>query len=358
MKLMIDDAVWGFKEIFSDFGEIVTLPGREINRQSLLDCEILIVRSRTKVNKELLEGTKVRFVGSTVAGLDHIDEAYLLEKNITFTSAQGCNSNAVAEYVISALANLANDYSFDLSSKTLGIIGVGNVGSRLDFKAKQLGITTLINDPPRQEIEGNEGFFDLNTTLSADIVSFHTPLTFSGSHPTHQLLGSHNFDLITENTIVINAARGGIIDESLWENTITKANIIDCWEQEPNINTKLQNSAYWATPHIAGHSIDAKFMGSYMIYKDLCSFTKTPLKNEVEHLTNPAVVTINENTLHETLNSIYPFIDDHLAIKNILKFEDYRRNYPDRFEWRHFKTRFDISQASHVNHKLLQNDYE
>jgi len=295
MKLMIDDAVWGFKEIFSDFGEIVTLPGRQIDRQSLLDCDILIVRSRTRVNKELLQGTKVQFVGSTVAGLDHIDEAYLLENNITFTSAQGCNANAVAEYVISAISNLANDYSFNLSDKTLGIIGVGNVGSRLDFKAKKLGITTLLNDPPRQEIEGKENFVDLNTALSADIVTFHTPLTFSGSHPTYNLLGSHNFELITQDSIVINTARGGIIDESLWENTITKANIIDCWEEEPNINSKLQNTAYWATPHIAGHSIDAKFMGSYMIYKELCRFTNTPLKNEFENLISPTTVTINEN---------------------------------------------------------------
>ena len=249
MKLVIDDTVWGFEEIFSDFGEIVTLPGRQIDRQNLLDCDILIIRSRTRVNKELLQGTKVQFVGSTVAGLDHIDEAYLHENNITFASAQGCNANAVAEYVISAISNIANDYSFDLSNKTLGIIGVGNVGSRLDFKAKQLGINTLLNDPPRQEIEGKENFVDLNTALSADIVTFHTPLTFSGSHPTYNLLGGHNFELITQDSIVINTARGGIIDESLWENTITKANIIDCWEEEPNINTKLQNSAYWATPH-------------------------------------------------------------------------------------------------------------
>jgi len=345
MKLMIDDAVWGFVEIFSDFGEIVTLPGREIDRQSLLDCEILIVRSRTKVNKELLEGTKVRFVGSTVAGLDHIDEAYLQENNITLASAQGCNANAVAEYVISALAILANDCSFDLSSKTLGIIGVGNVGSRVDFKAKQLGITTLLNDPPRQEIEGNKGFFNLNTALSSDIVTFHTPLTFSGSYPTLNLLGSHNFDLITEDTILINTARGGVIDEDLWENTKTKANVIDCWVDEPNINSKLQSSAYWATPHIAGHSIDAKFMGSYMIYKNLSSFTKSPLKSEVEHLVNPVTVNINENTLHETLRAIYPFIDDDKAIKDISNFEDYRRNYPERFEWKHFQTRFDIPKA-------------
>jgi len=345
MKLVIDDTVWGFEEIFSDFGEIVTLPGRQIDRQSLLDCDILIIRSRTKVNKELLQGTKVQFVGSTVAGLDHIDEAYLYENNITFASAQGCNANAVSEYVICAISNLANDYNFDLSRKTLGIVGVGNVGTRLDFKAKQLGISTLLNDPPRQEIEGKEGFVDLNTALSADIVTFHTPLTFSGSHQTHNLLGGHNFELITQDTIVINTARGGIIDEDLWEKTKTKANVIDCWEEEPNINIKLQSSAYWATAHIAGHSIDAKFMGSYMIYKDLCSVTKTPLKNEFENLISPAVITINENTLHETLNAIYPFVDDDKAIKDISKFEDYRRNYPERFEWKHFQTRFDIPKA-------------
>ena len=125
----------------------------------------------------------------------------------------------------------------------------------------------------------------------------------------------------------------------------TKANVIDCWEEEPNINSKLQSSAYWATPHIAGHSIDAKFMGSYMIYKDLCIFTKTPLKNAVEDLVSPEMVTINKNTLHETLNAIYPFINDDKAIKNISKFEDYRRNYPERYEWRHFQTRFDIPKA-------------
>jgi len=345
MKLLIDDAVLGLEEIFSEFGEIVSLPGKQIDRQSLLDCDILIVRSRTRVDKELLEGTKVRFVGSTVAGLDHIDEAYLRENNITFASAQGCNANAVAEYVISAISNIAHDYSFDLSKKTLGIIGVGHVGTRVHFKAKQLGITTLLNDPPRQEIEGKEGFVDLNTALSADIVTFHTPLIFSGSHPTHNLLGSHNFELITEDTIVINTARGGIIDENLWMKTKTKANVIDCWENEPNINTELQSSAYWATPHIAGHSIDAKYMGSYMIYKELCSFTKFPFKIEIEHLISPPTVIINKNTFHETLNAIYPFIDDDLAIKDISKFEVYRRNYPDRFEWRHFQTRYDIPKA-------------
>ena len=342
MKLMIDDAVWGYKEIFSEFGEINTLPGRDINRKSLLDCEILIVRSRTKVNKQLLDGTKVRFVGSTVAGLDHIDENYLHENGISFASAQGCNANAVAEYVISAISNLANDYSFDLSTKTLGIIGVGNVGTRLDFKAKQLGITTLLNDPIREINEGKSGFVDLDIALSADIVTFHTPLTFSGAHPTHNLLGSHNFEIIKEDSILINAARGGIIDESIWAVTKTKENIIDCWEEEPNINSRLQSDAYWATPHIAGHSIDAKFMGSFMIYKELCHFLNASFNNEIGKLINPQVRVIDDSTLHESLNSIYSFFDDHKAIKETSNFEDYRRNYPERYEWHHFKAQFGL----------------
>jgi len=341
MKLMIDDAVWGFNKIFSEFGEVVTLPGREINRESLLDCDMLIVRSRTQVNQELLEGTKICFVGSTVAGLDHIDESYLSDNNIAFSSAQGCNANAVAEYVISALANLANDYCFDLSEKILGIIGVGNVGRRLDFKAKQLGITTFLNDPPRSEKEGADGFVSIENALKADIVTFHTPLTFNGPYPTHNLLNSQNFNLITEDTILINAARGGIIDETVWETINTKANVIDCWENEPNINPTLQQSAYWSTPHIAGHSIDAKFMGSFMIYKELCNFMQKPLNSEIEALINPDSMMIEEKTLHETLNSIYSFKDDVRAISDISKFEDYRRNYPDRFEWHHYDTQFE-----------------
>ena len=342
MKLMIDDAVWGFNKIFSEFGEVVTLPGREINRESLLDCDMLIVRSRTQVNQELLEGTKICFVGSTVAGLDHIDESYLSDNNIAFSSAQGCNANAVAEYVISALANLANDYCFDLSEKTLGIIGVGNVGRRLDFKAKQLGITTFLNDPPRSEREEADGFVSIENALKADIVTFHTPLTFNGPYPTHNLLNSQNFNLITEDTILINAARGGIIDETVWETINTKANVIDCWENEPNINPTLQQSAYWSTPHIAGHSIDAKFMGSFMIYKELCNFMQKPLNSEIEALINPDSMMIEEKTLHETLNSIYSFKDDVRAISDISKFEDYRRNYPNRFEWHHYDTQFEI----------------
>ena len=345
MKLMIDDAVWGFDQIFSEFGEVVTLPGRQISNESLQDCDALIVRSRTRVDEELLRNSKIQFVGSTVAGLDHIDQPYLEDNAITLSSAQGCNSNAVAEYVISAIANLSHDYNFKLSDRTLGIIGVGNVGRRLDFKAKQLGIKTLLNDPPRESREGSEHFVSLEEALGADIVTFHTPLTYSGPHPTYKLLDSHNFKHINKDAIVINAARGGIINEMVWEITQTKANIIDCWENEPNINPTLQKSAYWATPHIAGHSIDAKFMGSFMIYKDLCKYIKKPLNDNIEHLINPELRIIRENNLHETLNSIYSFQADDKAIQDISNFEDYRRNYPERYEWRHFETEYKLPKG-------------
>ena len=345
MKLMIDDAVWGFDQIFSEFGEVVTLPGRQISNESLQDCDALIVRSRTRVDEELLRNSKIQFVGSTVAGLDHIDQPYLEDNAITLSSAQGCNSNAVAEYVISAIANLSHDYNFKLSDRTLGIIGVGSVGRRLDFKAKQLGIKTLLNDPPRESREGSEHFVSLEEALGADIVTFHTPLTFSGIYSTHNLLNSHNFNHIKKDAIIINAARGGIINELIWEKTPTKANIIDCWENEPNINPTLQKSAYWATPHIAGHSIDAKFMGSFMIYKDLCKYIKKPLNDNIEHLINPELRIIRENNLHETLNSIYSFQADDKAIQDISNFEDYRRNYPERYEWRHFETEYKLPKG-------------
>ena len=345
MKLLIDDAVWGSNQIFSEFGEVFTLPGREIRSESLKDFDALIVRSRTRVDEKLLRGSKIKFIGSTVAGLDHIDKNYLEDNAITLSSAQGCNANAVSEYVISAIANLSKDYSFKLSNKTLGIIGVGNVGRRLEVKAKQLGMKTLLNDPPREALEGSDNFTSLESALSADIVTFHTPLTYSGLNPTYKLLDSHNFKHINNDAIVINAARGGIINETVWEKTQTKANIIDCWENEPNINLNLQKSAYWATPHIAGHSIDAKFMGSFMIYKDLCKYIKKPLNDNIEHLINPELKIIRENNLHETLNSIYSFHADDKAIQDISNFENYRRNYPERYEWRHFETEYKLPKG-------------
>ncbi|MDG2354112.1 MAG: 4-phosphoerythronate dehydrogenase [Gammaproteobacteria bacterium] len=338
MKLVIDDACYAYDTIFGDFGEITALPGRSINPTSVKDADILIVRSRTKVNQALLEGSKVKFVGSTVAGLDHVDQDYLKDNDITFFSAQGCNSMAVAEFVISAIVNLADELDFDYTKKTLGIIGVGNVGSRLAAKADLMGIKTLLNDPIRQENENLPNFVNLDTALSADIVTFHTPLTFDGKHPSYQLLNETNFHNITSQTIMFNAARGGVIVEDIWEKTQTKVNIIDCWENEPNINQNLQKDAYWATPHIAGHSVDAKFMGSFMVYEALCDFTSHKQNESIINLINPGVLKVKQDNLKDTLNEIYDFKQDTSAIQNLENFEYYRRNYPIRYEWPHYKS--------------------
>jgi len=338
MRLVIDDACYAYDTIFSDFGEIIALPGRSIDSTSVKDADVLIVRSRTKVNQALLEGSKVKFVGSTVAGLDHVDQDYLAKNNITFFSAQGCNSMAVAEFVISAIVNLADKLDFDYTQKTLGIIGVGNVGSRLAAKAQLMGIKTLLNDPPRQARENLPEFVDLDVALSADIVTFHTPLTFDGKYPSYQLLNENNFHNISDQTILFNAARGGVIVEDVWQKTQTKVNIIDCWENEPDINQNLQKTAYWATPHIAGHSVDAKFMGSFMVYEAICEFTGHKQDEGIVHLINPGVLEVKKDNLKDTLNEIYDFRYDTAAIKNIGNFEDYRRNYPIRYEWPHYNS--------------------
>jgi erythronate-4-phosphate dehydrogenase len=336
MKLIIDDACYAYSEIFSQFGDVVTMAGRDINADSVKDCDILIVRSRTKVNQALLEGSSIKFVGSTVAGLDHVDQDYLKDNDIEFFSAQGCNSMAVAEFVISTIVNLADKHKFDYQQKTLGIIGVGNVGSRLAAKAELLGIKTLLNDPIRQKNEELPNFVDLDTALSADIVTFHTPLTFNGEFPSFNLLNKHNFHNISANTILFNAARGGVIDEKIWEKTQTLENVIDCWENEPNINKNLQNSAYLASPHIAGHSVDAKFMGSFMVYEALSTFLGEKQRESVKNLINPGILELKSDNLLDSLNEIYDFKQDTVAIKNIENFEYYRRNYPIRYEWLHF----------------------
>lgn len=261
---------------------------------------------------------------------------------LLFFSAQGCNSMAVAEFVISAIVNLADELDFDYRAKTLGIIGVGNVGSRLAAKAELMGISTLLNDPIRQEKENLTDFVDLSTALSADIVTFHTPLTKEGKHPSYGLLNASNFHCITDETILFNAARGGVIDESIWEKTQTKVNVIDCWENEPNINQTLQKNAYLATPHIAGHSVDAKFQGSFMVYEALCEFLSEKQEESIANLINPGILSVQKDTLKDTLNAIYNFKQDTAEIADISNFEDYRRNYPIRYEWHHYNSKITL----------------
>lgn len=345
-KIVIDDAVPYAHEIFSHLGKVITLPGRDIRHEHLVDADALIIRSRTQVNQSLLQNTAVRFVGSTVVGLDHVDQAWLQKNNITFYSAQGCNANSVAEFVLTQMFQLAEQQEFNIQEKTLGIIGVGNVGSRLARKAEILGIKTLLNDPPRQAREQTDRFVDLDTALQADIISFHTPLTQEPPYPTYHLLSEARLKKIGSNSIIINAARGGIIDEAAWVNTPTLANLIDCWEDEPNINAALYQKATQATPHIAGHSLDAKIAGSRMVYDALCAYLGCSLSNDWQKnlpSAPPVIVAESHPSTQHILSHIFcashnPMNDDNairsLDIETVHQhFEFYRRHYPEYREW-------------------------
>lgn len=345
-KIIIDDAVVYAEAMFKSLGEVILIPGKDITASTVKEADALIVRSRTQVNASLLKDSRIQFVGSTVVGLDHIDQQYLAKNNIHFYSAQGCNANSVSEYVITTLYDLAEKYGFELSEKSLAIIGVGHVGKLVESKARAIGMKVLLNDPPRAEKEDPKQFVDLQSALQADIISFHTPLTFSGPHPSHHLLNKNNFNQIGDHTIIINAARGGIIDETCWLNHNSLANIIDCWENEPNINPELYAKASLATPHIAGHALDAKIKGSLMVYKNLCHFWKQPYTDTWQSELPLAPTTIQPNKslnkqqmVHQILNRCYRPQEDDFAIraKDIndihKKFEYYRRHYPAHREW-------------------------
>lgn len=351
LKLIIDDAVQDYQKIFSDFGEITAMAGRNINPQSVKEADILIVRSRTKVNEALLAGSNIKFVGSCIAGLEHIDQDYLAKNNIKFISAQGCNANAVAEFVIMTLLNLAQYLGFNLKQQSMGIIGVGNVGNKLLRKAKVFGMEVLLNDPVREQNENLPHFVNLETALSADIITVHTPLTKTGDFPTLNLINENHLSLL-ENKIVINAARGGVINEDMWLKSKTKANIIDAWQNEPNINIELQNTAYLATPHIAGHSIDAKLNGSYMIYEAMCQFFQKPKTIKYADLIGEVFPITTQETFRETLNNIYDFQKDTQAIKDLKNFEYYRRHYPLRYEWKHYANNINGFLQKMITQKL------
>lgn len=353
--IIIDDAIPFAKEMFAHLGDIKLMAGGQIDKQTVRDADALIIRSRTQVNQTLLEDSSVSFVGSTVVGLDHIDQDYLARKNILFYSAQGCNANSVAEYVITCLLIMAEKFQFTLANKTLGIIGVGHVGHLVHQKARALGMKCLLNDPPKVQNQPDLAatYTDLQTCLTADILTFHTPLTTEGEFATLDLLDKHKLKQIRPNQILINAARGGIINEVAWSQTQTLCNIIDCWENEPNISEALYKHASIATPHIAGHSLDAKVAGTVMVYHALCQHwdiqpqtdwqtalppEPNPICLENESLPEPLQAGLKQITQH-THN---PLIDDQ-AIRNqdidVLRanYEYYRRNFPIYREWQQYK---------------------
>jgi len=219
MKIIADQQILHVAQAFSELAEVTLCDGREITAESIHEADVLLVRSVTPVNANLLQGSQVKFVASATSGQNHIDSDYLQRNNIGFAHAKGSNARSVAEYVLSSLSVLADQYDFKLKDKTVGIIGCGEVGSRVVAMLETMGIQCIMNDPPLKDSLENsantgEQYRDLQEVLSADIVTLHVPLTEDGPYPTQKLVDADFLDILNDDVILLNTSRGGVIDEA------------------------------------------------------------------------------------------------------------------------------------------------
>lgn len=346
------------QEAFESLGNITVLPGRGIQSADLHNTNILLIRSITPVNEDLLQDSLVEFVGSTAAGTDHIDTAYLQSQKISLASAAGSNANSVAEYIMTALLLLAQKDCFLLEGKTIGIVGVGNIGTLVKKKAEALGMHPVLHDPPLEKT-GRINHRSLEETLGCDVVTLHTPLTTNGPYPTFHLLNEHTFKWMKPSTIFINAARGEVVNTQALLNAITHKQIgptvLDVWEHEPDINWTLFEAVTFGTPHIAGHSLDGKVNGTFMIYQALCKHLGIePTWNPVQSLPPPVVPLIEINNhsqsdqehIQEMVTKIYDLQADYRRMQQLLTappqerptlFDGLRKHYPIRREFHRTK---------------------
>lgn len=360
MLIIADENIPYVKEGFAEFGDVIPVHGRKITKDIIKNADILLVRSITKVNADLLEGTSVRFVGTATIGYDHIDLDYLNSKKITFASAPGSNANSVAEYVVSALLELEQNHGYKLHGKKIGIVGVGNVGSRVAKKVPALGLFPVLYDPPLAEKMNNYPLFEhFENILECDIITFHVPLEKMGQYPTYHMADNHFFGKLKKGTVLINTSRGAVVEtESLLnaiEQEIISYSIIDVWENEPNINIDLLKKVTIGTPHIAGYSFDGKVNGTYQLYVSLCCFlNRIPSWDYKKNLPDPPhkEIIISENKpmlFHSIVHQIYNINADDKALREIQYkpeqergpfFDFLRKSYPIRREFHNTTIRF------------------
>ncbi|WP_092024133.1 4-phosphoerythronate dehydrogenase PdxB [Marinobacter zhejiangensis] len=295
MLIVADENIPLLDSFFGDFGEIRRVSGRLMKAEDVADADVLLVRSVTRVTPSLLQGSRVKFVGTATIGTDHIDQAWLEENGIAFCAAPGCNANSVVEYVLSVLALYAERRGIeDWSELSVGIVGVGNVGGELARKLDRLGFTVKLCDPPRAEVEPEVDFATLDEALDCDVVTLHTPLEIGGAHPTYHLLGADRLQALRGDQLLINTSRGEVVDNQALLNRLGQPEApvvaLDVWEQEPVIMPELVNKVWLATPHIAGYSLEGKLQGTEIIYQAVCRFLGFPVRKQAgQFLPEPAL---------------------------------------------------------------------
>ena len=302
MRLLADENIPLLDPFFAAFGEIRRLPGRAIDRTAVADADALLVRSVTQVDRALLEGSPVKFVGTCTIGTDHLDLGWFAEAGIAWASAPGCNARGVVEYVLGALLALAERHGAELAARTYGVVGAGQVGGRLVELLRGLGWQVLVCDPPRQAAEGGD-FVALEEIIRrCDVISLHTPLTREGSDATWHLLDSARLDSLKPGCWLINASRGAVVDNAALKAHLTGGAdlevVLDVWEGEPLVDAELAPLCRLATPHIAGYSLDGKLRGTEQIYQAFCAWRGEPASVRLAELL-PAPW-LGELVLHES----------------------------------------------------------
>ena len=349
VKILVDENMPYARELFSRTGDVVAVPGRPLPEAQLADADGLMVRSVTQVNAALLQDKPVRFVGTATAGTDHVDEAWLAQAGIAFSAAPGCNAIAVVEYVFSALLLLAERDGFLLRDRTVGIVGVGNVGSRLQKRLEAWGVKTLLCDPPRAD-RGDEGDFHSLDTLveQADILTFHTPLFKSGPYKSWQLADAARLMALKPDTILINACRGPVVDNAALLEVLNMRHdlsvVLDVWEPEPDLSLALLDKVDIATAHIAGYTLEGKARGTTQVFEAWCDFIGQPQQVPLDSLLpTPEFSQIRLNgpldqpTLKRLVHLVYDVRRDDAPLRKVAakpgEFDRLRKQYEERREW-------------------------
>lgn len=368
MKILVDENMPYARELFSRLGEVKAVPGRPIPVTELDDADALMVRSVTKVNASLLEGKAIRFVGTATAGTDHVDEGWLKQAGIGFSAAPGCNAIAVVEYVFSSLLMLAERDGFALRDRTVGIVGVGNVGGRLQARLEALGIRTLLCDPPRAD-RGDEGDFRSLDVLvqEADILTFHTPLFKEGPYKTRHLADDVLISRLKPGTILINACRGAVVDNAALLARLNAGQdlsvVLDVWEGEPDLNVELLNKIDIGTAHIAGYTLEGKARGTTQVFEAWSAFIGREQHVALDTLL-PAPefgrITLHgpldQPTLKRLVHLVYDVRRDDAPLRNVAgipgEFDKLRKNYLERREWSSLYVMCDDADAAALLCKL------
>ncbi|MCD4683144.1 MAG: 4-phosphoerythronate dehydrogenase [Bacteroidales bacterium] len=352
MKIVADDKIPFLKGILEHYAEVKYLAGDQIAKSDIHDADALLTRSITQCNEDLLANTSVKFVASATIGDDHIDKDFCKKSNITWTTAKGCNAVAVEQYFTAGLLALSDKHQIDLSRKIIGIIGVGNIGKRVQKVSGLLGLKVLINDPPRERVEGSEGFSTLKEIQeNADVITLHTPLIFGDEDKTFHLVDQTFFNELKKPVIFINTSRGAVVDSFFLKDAINegkvKHTLIDVWEGEPNVDEELLELVDIATPHIAGYSINGKIMGSTMTIQALSEFFDLGIENcTSKYLKNQKYDTVridcdhksDQQILTEILAKCYDiFKDDSSLRKDPGNFEILRKDYNFRGEFNDYE---------------------